>query len=146
MRFAQATLYKRGASGPGGSLSATMTVGATVDAGPPQTWYRGWTASSSGEFPGNMGSMSATAIGSTNANAIYWVSTVSGTSGGQVAVDLVGNWPAGSLSSLTVGGVSQGTFGATSYSSISNTTTFYVGGSSVANPFGTSGNLAIVLS
>ena len=139
-------MRKAASLGPGGSLSATMTVGQTTDGS--SYWVRGFVATASNELAevgSTVGSMSGTTIGSATAVGIYWRGLISSAGNGRLWVEITGNWPAGSLSSLTVDAVSQGSFGAPTYNSGTNTTSFIVGGLMV-NPLGTSGTKAIVLS
>ena len=131
-----------------GTLSTTMTVGAARDIGPPSTWDRGF-ANSAALYPQaflqGQGSLVSTTFGAATVRAIYWESYVSGTSGGQVYVELLGIWGAGSVTSLTIGGTSQGTVKSPYYTY--GNTLFPIGGSSVSNPFPTPGStVSIVLS
>jgi len=145
-----------GTSGAGGGAGVpasgrTMTVGSyefvdDYDTGITNKFYDGYVSWSSaaalttGAFGGII---PATALGATIV-ALYWRSITDHSTNGQVYIEFSGNRAAGFLTSVSADTVSLGSVGGSpTYNSGSDSTTFLLGSSGVANPFGTSGTVTI---
>ena len=126
-----------------GTLSTNETTGQATDSA--SYWVRGFVAAASNEFAesGAVGSLVSNVLGPATVVGVYWRSFLGAAFSGQIYVEVTGNRAAGSVSSFTLGGTSQGAFGAPTYNAGKNTTTFPVGGS-VTNVF--AGTQAIVIS
>lgn len=131
-----------------GTLSTTLTSGRKSDGA--TYWDTGFVGTGSAEAVaagGTFGSLASAAYGSTTAVAVFWQSGTSyADTGGQVAVQIAGNYPGGTVSSLVVDGTGMGSVSSRSYDSGSNSTTFFFLPLR-ANPFGASSSThSIVLS
>lgn len=134
-------------AGSSGQFTATMAVGSTTVAIKGTQYYDGFISagSNSAALPGAIGSMNRVLFKGQTIRALSWTSATGHVSGGQTTIEVSGNQPNGFFSSVLVDGVAVGTVALNAYNAGTNTTTFTVGGNSAANPFGTSGNRAIVI-
>lgn len=134
-----------GSNGKINPINSTMTVGSQSYVYISPTYYLdGWLAGGSETFYGATAMGSMTAAG--QSIALFWKNVGTGHGGnGQVWVEINGNMPIGYVTFVSSNGTSLGTVTYSGYQALYNTTLFTVGGSAVANPFGTSGTKTIII-
>lgn len=126
---------------PGG-VAVAMTVGtATVDLGIAGFLY----VDGFSTFYA-IGSLSPALFEGATISELFWASSTNHSANGTMQITVSGNRSAGFITDVTSDGVSLGAVVAQPYDSGTNTTSFNLGSAGSANPFGTSGNRAIVIS